>query len=322
MNSRIKIFVSNRLDINSVQIPNDIFYPVNCGAVFGDGSSNIQGDNTGDNISNMRDKLGEFTVQYWAWKNINLDYYGLCHYRRYLSFSDHVYKHASYRQMCQEAFLNKNSISKYGLDNADKIRKTICQYDIVVNESVDIRRIYTPRGIKHTVYEHWKAHDGIFINKDVLPIFLETIKILFPEYYQSACDYFNGYMHRGYNCYVMRKDIFQQLCRFQFGVIFALQNNKIILDAPKRTLGYLGEMMYGIYVHHLQNNSGYRIRELPLIYFEQTELPKNKLSYYCQKMLYLCRFSSESVGLKLLPMGSYRRNLTKSIYYWMKNKCN
>lgn len=322
MNSRIKIFVSNRLDINSVQIPNDIFYPVNCGAVFGDGSSNIQGDNTGDNISNMRDKLGEFTVQYWAWKNINLDYYGLCHYRRYLSFSDHVYKHASYRQMCQEAFLNRNSISQYGLDNADKIRKTICQYDIIVNESVDIRHIYTPQGIKHTVYEHWKAHDGIFINKDVLPIFLETIKILFPEYYQSACDYFNGYMHRGYNCYVMRKDIFQQLCRFQFGVIFALQNNKIILDAPQRTLGYLGEMMYGIYVHHLQNNSGYRIRELPLIYFEQTELPKNKLSYYCQKMLYLCRFSSESVGLKLLPMGSYRRNLTKSIYYWMKNKCN
>lgn len=322
MNSRIKIFVSNRLDIDSVQIPNDIFYPVNCGAVFGDGSSNIQGDNTGDNISNMRDKLGEFTVQYWAWKNINLDYYGLCHYRRYLSFSDHVYKHASYRQMCQEVFLEKKSISKYGLDDVDKMRKTIYQYDVIVNESVDIRHIYTPQGIKHTVYEHWKAHDGIFINKDVLPIFLETIKILFPEYYQSACDYFNGYMHRGYNCYVMRKDIFQQLCRFQFGVIFALQNNKIILDAPQRTLGYLGEMMYGIYVHHLQNNSGYRIRELPLIYFEQTELPKNKLSYYCQKMLYLCRFSSESVGLKLLPMGSYGRNLIKSIYYWMKNKCN
>ena len=35
--------------------------------------------------------FNELTVQYWAWKNVQADYYGLCHYRRYLSFSKNTF---------------------------------------------------------------------------------------------------------------------------------------------------------------------------------------------------------------------------------------
>lgn len=43
-------------------------------------------DNEGDNISGKNPDYCELTAQYWAWKNIDCDYYGFFHYRRYLTF--------------------------------------------------------------------------------------------------------------------------------------------------------------------------------------------------------------------------------------------
>ena len=85
----IKIFVSHRIDLDSETIDNPLYIPVRCGAVYDEREGvTMLGDDTGDNISEKRESFCELTVQYWAWKNIKADYYGLCHYRRYFSFAD------------------------------------------------------------------------------------------------------------------------------------------------------------------------------------------------------------------------------------------
>lgn len=66
----IKIFVSHRLDIKSIQIPNPIFINVLCGAYRPHKENRLIGDNTGDNISKLQPYFSELTVQYWAWKNL------------------------------------------------------------------------------------------------------------------------------------------------------------------------------------------------------------------------------------------------------------
>ena len=43
-------------------------------------------DSLGDSISNLNKYYCELTVIYYLWKNVNYDYVGLYHYRRYLNF--------------------------------------------------------------------------------------------------------------------------------------------------------------------------------------------------------------------------------------------
>lgn len=55
-------------------------------------TSNMIGDDTGDNISHKNSSYNELTAVYWAWKNYdklgNPDYIGLMHYRRHFIFRE------------------------------------------------------------------------------------------------------------------------------------------------------------------------------------------------------------------------------------------
>ena len=61
-----------------------VYMPIQVGKSLSEFNLGFQGDNTGDNISEMNSMFCELTAHYWAWKNLkDVDYIGLCHYRRY-----------------------------------------------------------------------------------------------------------------------------------------------------------------------------------------------------------------------------------------------
>lgn len=320
LRAQIKIFVSNRLDINSTIIPNPLYVPVVCGATYRQNKipiKNIIGDNTGDNISSRRNAFCEFTVQYWAWKNEKADYFGLCHYRRYLTFSGRKFRTNAQNQV-MEGLLDNHAIVKYGLLNENFMRKIIEDCDAVVNEAADVDYIPTPLGCQHSVYDHWAAHDGVFIDKRVLPLLVETIHRLAPEYDQAAKEYLAGKWHRGYNCYVMKKSLFYQMCEFQFSILFDLEkqlDKNGLAKKYERTIGYMGEILYGIFIYSLRKQSAYRIKELQLVYFEQTVVPDGMIQHMLDRLLFSMKFRFENIGYILLPKGSKRRNFMKKIYF-------
>lgn len=83
----VKIVVATH---KKYKMPSDAMYiPLHVGA---EGKKDSDGneldlgyikDNTGENISILNPSFCELTGLYWAWKNLDSDYIGLVHYRRY-----------------------------------------------------------------------------------------------------------------------------------------------------------------------------------------------------------------------------------------------
>lgn len=67
----------------------DVYVPLHVGAE-GKESLGYLPDNTGENISSKNPSYCELTGLYWAWKNLDCEYIGLCHYRRYFGKSIHT----------------------------------------------------------------------------------------------------------------------------------------------------------------------------------------------------------------------------------------
>lgn len=275
--SKVKIFVSHRIDQNNITFENEIYTPVRCGAVYDDDPNpEILGDNTGTNISDKRPFLGEFTVQYWAWKNVEADYYGLCHYRRYLSFSKNKYPTDEKNQVVEKK-LTQHSFEKYNLTDTEYIEKEVSKYDAVVAEYANISGMYTPKGPRTTIYEHFSAYDNHLISKDDIDLFLETVAKLYPDMEELAKEYFDGSNFRGFNCFILKKELFVQLCKMEVEILRALEKTKKIdftyrSDLQSRTYGFFTEWIYGLFIYSLEKKKK-KIKYTQLVFFENTDKP-------------------------------------------------
>ena len=270
----IKIFVSHRIDQNSETIDNPLYIPVRCGAVY-DERENVEmlGDDTGDNISEKRMSFCELTVQYWAWKNIEADYYGLCHYRRYLSFASKEHGVDENGQV-EEKSLNDGIIAKHNLNNAELISNYTNECDIVIGETFDIRKKQTPKGFAKNVKEHWQFWENVLIEEGTLDLLRDCIEKVHPEFLGSFDKYMDGWEYLGYNCFVMKKKFFNEMCTFQFDTLSLLEkklNTSKYSERMQRTCGFMGELLYATYVTYLKENELADIKENQLVFFQYTE---------------------------------------------------
>lgn len=312
----IKLFVSYRIDLDSKIIKNKIITPVYCGSIYKKNNwhKDIISDNTGNNISEKRMSFCELTVQYWAWKNINADYYGLCHYRRFLSFTDDKNSYRNEQNQIYLPNLNEYNIEKYCMDNVNTIEEYCKKYDAIIPEPANIYKITSFGKHFNTVLELWQAHDKYFFDKKVLDILIDTIQKYKPHYYKYAIDYLNSDKHRGYNCYILKKELFNELCDFQFPILFKIEkeiSKSDLLDKYPRTIGYLGEILYGIYIYSLIKRN-IKIKEIPLIIFENTNTDINTV----EKIKLYSRYNLKKFIKLYLP--NIAQKYLKIIYHKLK----
>ena len=316
--SKICIFVSHRIDIESELIDNPLYVPMRCGAVFdAENPMGIAGDDTGANISERRMSFCEFTVQYWAWKNCAADYYGLCHYRRYLSFSEKRYKTDEYN-MVHVPSLTGFGKQRYGLLDRPSMETIITEHDGITSEYADVSKIPTPKGPQKTVRAMWEAHDGEFFENSSIDLLFTLIDQLAPEYSQSAREYFDGSLHRGFNCFVLRRELFDRLCRLQFPIMFEAERR---LDTTgytqtmKRTPAFLGEMLYGIFMYHITVHEGRNIQARQLVFFSNTERIRSRGDLIKRILWFWFDKGLRTIADPILPKGSQRREKVKDIFY-------
>lgn len=270
----IKIFVSHRIDQVSETIDNPLYVNVRCGAVYDkrepEEYGHMLGDDIGDNISDKKERFCELTVQYWAWKNVKADYYGLCHYRRYLSFSDEKYKtrNGEHDAGCVGVTcINPNMIQKYHLTDQKKVQQELEDYDVILDEPIDISKTF------RTNYHQMEMAPTWHNMKDV-DTALEILAEKYPEMKEAA----DEYMHktsktRLYNCFIMRSDIFNNYCEYLFSILFELEKRMDTThysDQMNRSIGTIGERLFAIYCFYLQKQKKYRIKVNQLLFIDYT----------------------------------------------------
>ncbi|MDR2667029.1 MAG: DUF4422 domain-containing protein [Holosporales bacterium] len=226
---------------------------------------NMIGDDTGDNISLQNRSYCDLTGVYWAWKNLdelgNPDYIGSMHYRRHFAFKNGE---------LNEWFVYVDSIDdeyqkKYGL-NAEQVKRTIAEYDVVV----------FPVVFQESIYEQYKK--GHYV--EVLDTALQVLREKYPEYSDTADEYMRS--NRGYflNMFVMKRELFREYCAFVFGIMEETTNhirqNKEMVDEifakPVQAPGaHTIERLLSVFVEYKRKTSGIRVLELPVCFIEHPE---------------------------------------------------
>lgn len=245
------------------RMPSDPMYlPLHVGAALSDEDFGYTKDNTGDNISGKNPSFCELTGMYWAWKNLDSDYTGLVHYRRYLSL----------KKKGKDPFEN---ILKY-----EEIRPMLSRYAAFLPKK---RKYYI-----ETLYSHY-AHTHY---ADQLDMIREIIHDLYPEYlqiYDKAVNRTSGYM---FNMMILRKDFLDDYCSWLFDILFELEKRyrNDSLDAFQgRFYGRVSEIIFNVWLERQLETGRIRkdeIRELPFIYMEPVNWFVKGLSFLKAKLFH------------------------------------
>ena len=276
MSKKIEIFVACH---KPSELPNnDLFCPIHVGSAKSKiVMEGLLRDDEGDNISAKNSQYCELTAQYWAWKHSEADYIGLCHYRRYLSFSSEHFENFTVdnRHQVLVKVLNPETEAKYGLLDKERMQDVITSNDIIVCEPQDLTKVNTPFGVQDSVLKHWQAHDMALINVDDLDNMFSIIEHDYPAFYKSMKEYLNGKRFYGFNTFVMRRDLFNEMCEIEFNVLEKLEQ---VVDTShynqqlNRIYGFMGEIIFSSYVYHIhKTNPQVKIKECQMLYFDKTD---------------------------------------------------
>ncbi|MDD3239446.1 MAG: DUF4422 domain-containing protein [Lachnospira sp.] len=174
-------------------------------------------DNTGDNISKQNCYYSELTGMYWVWKNVHdVDYVGICHYRRYL--------------------LNKNDV----MFTASEIEELMQHYDIITTKKLELNFSY---------------HYGFGENHNIEDLD-ETERVIHELYPAYSADFHRlvNQKHTYFgNICIMRKKDYDAYCKWLFHIFFELRPRLHLSgydDYHKRVFGFISEFLLYVWVKH------------------------------------------------------------------------
>ncbi len=273
----IKIFVCCHQPCEVPKHP--LLVPLQVGAALAD--THFPGflhDDTGDNISTKNRSYCELTAQYWAWKNIEADYYGFFHYRRYL-YPDPMAKRP-YRIERQPTL---ELLDKLGYARFERI---IEGKDLIVPKP---ENMYLPVRTHYASATYHHAKD--------LELAEQIVEKRMPKMTEAMDEYLTGTRQYFGNIYIMRREVFRDYCSWLFSILEEfdrLADVSSYSTQEKRVDGYLAERLLGVYVTYQRHSLN--VQQLPRVHFCTVQ------DYIKKKLLNTA-----------LPPGSKRRAIVKSL---------
>ena len=230
-----------------------VFFPIQAGKAVSGFDLKIQGDDTGNNISEKNVMFGEFTAWYWGWKNIkkiypDLEYIGLAHYRRFFALDSSFEGNLLYNTRIPQ-MKNYDALLIQKLKNHDIIlaRQDSFNYSHLAAQYIDAHYLEDYLCIKTIVHDIYPEYDQSFLH-----IFRENNKMSL------------------YCLFMARYELFEQYFEWLFPLLFEAEKRIDVSGYntyQKRVLAFLAERLLNVYVYH----NKLRIAYEPLYFIE----PKN-----------------------------------------------
>ena len=245
----IKIIVATH---KKYQMPKeDIYLPLQVGAEKKE-DLGYRKDNEGENISEKSAYYCELTGLYWAWKNLNNDYIGIVHYRRYFS----------------KAKKGKDKFEN--IINRKEIENLLNDANVVLPKK---RNYYIENLYSH--YEHTMYIEPL----------LETGKII-EEKYPNYLEEFNKLKKRTsahmFNMFIMKKEILDEYCKWLFNILFELEKRCNPTQYDKfhaRYLGRISELLLDVWI----NTNNIEYKEIKVINMEKINWIKKGFAFLMAK---------------------------------------
>jgi len=283
LNQDINIFVSCHKD--SYVPENKYIIPIQAGADISSQKFEMIGDDTGDNISKLNKHFCELTTQYWAWKNVDCEYYGFCHYNKYFAFNP--------IDIFFYDCMSDNLLSRIGLDE-EKMEKIIKENDIILPTQYNLN----PND-GDTLYNQYE--NSLTTDIKDMDCLLNVIKEMYPEYSTIAQKVIYGSAGYFYNMTIMSKKYFNAYCEWLFPILFRLHEDKDYSNASSYGMmspKFLSERLMPIFIEYLKkDDKNVKIKELPIAFFEKCENPYLQPKY--KEKVGIC-FASDDIYAKHL----------------------
>lgn len=226
------------------EVPADSLYlPVQVGA-SGKEDIGFQRDDEGENISAKNDIYCELTGLYWCWKNLDTDYLGLVHYRRYFTMRRH-------RD-------GQNALA--AVLNGKQAQELMGRYDVILPRK---RKYYIS-----TVYDHYSST----FSQEQLDETRSVLQKGWPDYVAYWDQVMKARSAYVYNMFIMPMHLVDSYCTWVFSVLAELEK-RISTDGmtafEKRYAGRVSERLFNAWLLH-EIAEGHirrdRVHEIPYVY--------------------------------------------------------
>lgn len=210
-----------------------------------------QPDGEGDSISEKNPNYCELTCLYWAWKNLDADYIGLCHYRRY--------------------FRGRRGGEKLGrVLTGQQAQALLGRAPVLLPPK---RRYWIETNYSQYIHAHHAAD-------------LDLTRKILAQRHSGYLPAFDAVMKRTwghrFNLFVMRRDLLEQYCAWLFDILFELERQLDISQYSandRRVFGFVSERLLDVWLDTVRPP----FRECPVVNLESQHWLKKGSAFLQRK---------------------------------------
>ena len=232
-------------------MPQDpVYLPVQAGSALHE-PLGFTGDDSGENISKKNPNYCELTCLYWAWKNLDADALGLCHYRRY--------------------FAGRPFGSRWErILTGEQAEKLLSKAPVVL-----------PRKRNYFIETGWSQYAHAHHEEDLLAVraILETRYPAYVPAFDRTLRRTGG--HR-FNMFIMRREALDVYCTWLFDVLAELEEKLDISEYSsndQRVFGFVAERLLDVWIE----TEGVPYCECPVIHMESQHWLKKGSAFLKRK---------------------------------------